>query len=109
VGDLFRTAAGKIVWSAAFDFEFFKLKNVKQYQVIQKSLDVILVRLVRDEGFSEAHTQAIEKKVQGIMGPETRVLFEFPDHIPIAKSGKYRYSYSEVAETPTVHLSSAAE
>jgi phenylacetate-CoA ligase len=97
VGDTFKTTTGKTVWNAAF--ELFKLKGIKQYQVIQKALDLILVRLVRDEDFAETQIQVVEKMVKDIMGAETTVQFEFPDHIAIAASGKYRYSYSELGES----------
>jgi phenylacetate-CoA ligase len=97
VGDTFKTTTGKTVWNAAF--ELFKLKGIKQYQVIQKTLDLILVRLVRDEDFAETQIQVVEKMVKDIMGAETTVQFEFPDHIAIAASGKYRYSYSELGES----------
>jgi phenylacetate-CoA ligase len=96
--DVFRTVNGGAVWG---DLEgtVFQVEGIKQSQVIQKAVDLILIRIVKDETFQDAQLAKIERIVKKMMGDATRVQFEFPDHIPMHKSGKYRYSYSELSES----------
>jgi phenylacetate-CoA ligase len=104
--DIFRTADGGAVWG---DFEgtVFQVEGIKQSQVIQKAVDLILIRIVRDDTFQDAQLARIERIVKKMMGEATKVQFEFPDHIPMLESGKYYYSYSELSESqPVTHLPS---
>jgi phenylacetate-CoA ligase len=95
--DIFRTADGEGVWG---DLEgtVFQVEGIKHSQVIQKALDLILVRIVKDEVFEETQLTQIERVIKQMMGNATGVQFEFVDHIPLSESGKYRYSYSELSE-----------
>jgi phenylacetate-CoA ligase len=95
--DIFRTGDGGAVWG---DLEgtIFQVDGIKQSQVIQKSTDIIQVRIVRDENFQDAQLAKIERTIKKMMGEKTKVEFEFTEKIPMTKSGKYRYSYSELNE-----------
>lgn len=96
--DIFRTADGRAVWGD-FDSTLFEIKGVKQFQIIQKAVDLILIRIVKDESFEDAQLEKIRHATQKIMGDSTEIRFEFPQYIPISKSGKYRYALSELDES----------
>jgi len=91
--DIFRTASGAAVWC---DFALLKVPGIKQYQVVQKAIDLIVVRIVKDNTLQEATLESIERSIEKMMGNETRVQFEFPDDLPRSNAGKYRYTYSEI-------------
>jgi phenylacetate-CoA ligase len=95
--DIFRTSEGNPVWGD-LDPALFQVEHVRLSQVIQKALDLVLVRIVRDDGFSEKETLQIENVIKRLLGQAVRVQFEFPDSIPQLKSGKFRYAYSELPE-----------
>jgi len=94
VVDIFRTARGDYVWD---DLETFEVPGIKQYQVVQKALDLVLVRLAKDDRLQQTDLENIEHSIKKTMGSETQVQFEFPDHLPRTSAGKYRYAYSELS------------
>jgi phenylacetate-CoA ligase len=69
---------------------------IAQFQVVQLTVDHVLVRLVDRERLVDPVTsrraglEAIAAYLRELMGPACRVSFEFLDHIPRAPSGKYR-------------------
>jgi phenylacetate-CoA ligase len=91
--DIFRTASGAAVWC---DFALLKVPGIKQYQVVQKAIDLVVVRIVKDNTLQEATLESIERSIEKMIGNETRVQFEFPDDLPRSSAGKYRYTYSEI-------------
>jgi phenylacetate-CoA ligase len=94
--DIFRTVDGNPVWGG-LDTTLFQVKNIKQFQVIQKALDLVVVRIVKDDGFSEPDATRIENIIKRLLGQAVCVRFEFPDTIPQLESGKFRYAYSELS------------
>ncbi len=95
VVDLFPTVTGGLVWGD-LEGSILGYQGVQQSQVIQKELDLIIVRIVRGPDFDPELLQQIEDRIKRMMGAATRVHFEFPDTIPMHPSGKFRYAYSEV-------------
>lgn len=93
--ELFRTVDGRVVVSDINEF-LFEAEGVRQFQIVQKALDLIVVRIVRDERFDPASLDKITGIIQQVMGRQTQVKFEFPDEIPAGRTGKQKYSYSEL-------------
>lgn len=96
--DIFRTIDGRHVWGD-FDVTLFQVEHVKQSQVIQKALDLVLVRIVKAERFTDSDAARIEDVIKRTLGHSVRVQFEFLDQIPQQKSGKFRYAYSELSDS----------
>jgi phenylacetate-CoA ligase len=94
--DMFKTKDGRTIWGD-FQSTVFEVEGIKQFQIIQKSLDVMLVRLVTDDSFQESQLDIIRSTIREAMGAETEVRFEFLDSIPVGSMGKFRYAISEVA------------
>lgn len=95
--DLFVTADGH--WLTVHQFTAFfarRVPSVRAFQVIQRQVDDILIRLVVDEGFGEADRQLIEETFRGYMGPNNRFTLERVDDIPTTPAGKRRFFISEV-------------
>ena len=95
--DMFRTRDGRAVWGG-FASPLFGMEGVKQFQLVQKSYDLVLARIVRDGELDEARLDEIEQTVHIALGDHVRVEFEFPDKISVLNSGKYRYAISELAD-----------
>lgn len=96
--DLFIRSDGGVVYGA-FDVIPKKVSGIKQYQIIQKEVDLIIVRLVCDNKFDLKDKERITRIIRKIMGEATKVRFEFHDKLTLSLSGKFRYCYSELAET----------
>lgn len=95
--DMFKTRDGRSVWGG-FASPMFGMKGVKQFQLVQKTLDLVVARVVKEGPLDEARLAEIERTVQTALGEHVEVKFEFPDEIPVLDSGKYRYAISELRE-----------
>jgi phenylacetate-coenzyme A ligase PaaK-like adenylate-forming protein len=93
--DTFRTRDGRRIWGE-FATPILEVPGVKRFQVVQKSLDLVVVRIVRDADLNEAKLIKIESELKLALGEQVTVTFEFPDEIPVYGSGKYRYAISEI-------------
>jgi phenylacetate-CoA ligase len=94
--DMFKTRDGRTIWGDFYTSTMFEVEGIKQYQMVQKSLDLLLVRLVLDDHFHKSQLDVIERTVKRVLGPHTEVKFEFLDSIPVGSGGKFRYAISEV-------------
>jgi phenylacetate-CoA ligase len=95
--DMFKTRDGHAVWGG-FASPLFGMEGVKQFQLIQKSYDLVVARIVKNGELDAARLDEIVRTVHIALGDQVKVEFEFPDEIPLLDSGKYRYAISEVAE-----------
>jgi phenylacetate-CoA ligase len=93
--DMFKTKDGRSVWGG-FASPLFGMPGVKQFQLIQKSLDHVVARIVKDSALDESRLSEIERTVHIALGDDVKVDFEFPSEIPVLTSGKYRYAISEL-------------
>lgn len=95
--DSFKTKDGREVFGG-FAGLLFGMAGVRQFQVIQKSLDQVVVRIVREGDLDQSRLDAIEKRIKTTLGAGVEVRFEFPDEIPVLDSGKHRYTISEISD-----------
>ncbi|OYY94875.1 MAG: capsule biosynthesis protein CapK [Hydrogenophilales bacterium 28-61-23] len=73
------------------------LPGVRQFKIVQESLDLTRILLVTDAEFDLANLPNIERGAKVRLGEEVAVEVELVDEIPPEKSGKYRYVVSRVA------------
>ena len=95
--DMFRGQDGRMVWGG-FWHSMYEMEGVKQFQFIQKSVNHVVARIVKEGHLEQASRDRIERAVQRALGGNVTVEFEFPCHIPPAQSGKFRYQISELGE-----------
>ena len=95
----FVTRDGRASW-AGFAGEgyssLFTQPSIKQFQIIQESLDKITIRLVKDGEIPTSILQRLEKIFKEAFGDDISVEFEFPDHISVLPSGKHQYAISKI-------------
>jgi phenylacetate-CoA ligase len=96
--DSFHTRDGRMVWSgfAGAGFRCLTHSTIKQFQVVQKSLDKMVVRLVQDGNVPQSILDEISQAIRVMYGDNVVVDFEFPDEIPPLPSGKHLYARSEL-------------
>jgi phenylacetate-CoA ligase len=95
--DLFKRRDGGYVWGGIGN-PLWNVEGVRKFQFIQKSLDYVVVRVVKDGPLSEGQRGEIETAVKTALGDHVTLDFEFPDDIPVERSGKHRYQICEVAD-----------
>jgi len=98
VKDAFVTQDGRIVYSgfSGHAFECLAHPAVRQFQVVQKSLDHILIRLETEGEIPGPILDEIRRTFQRIFGERVHIEFEFPDEIKPLPSGKHQYTVSEL-------------
>jgi phenylacetate-CoA ligase len=96
--DAFTTSDGRSIWTGFTGAAFGCLAHatIRQFQIVQKSLDHIVVRLVREGEVPPATLEAITRAMVAAFGAGIVVNFEFPEEIPPLPSGKHQYAISEV-------------
>jgi phenylacetate-CoA ligase len=95
--DMFKTRDGRSVWGG-FASPLFGIPGVERFQLVQKSVDLVVARIVRNGELDRARLATIERTVKTALGDQVKVKFEFPDEIPVLDSGKYRYAISEMGK-----------
>ena len=100
--DYVLTPAGNLISGISLTENFAtKVPGTAQLQIVQETRTRLLLRLVRDEHFTEASRRTIASLVLELFGPTMTVETEFVDAIAQEPSGKYRFCVSKVA---TDHL-----
>jgi phenylacetate-CoA ligase len=95
--DFFKTRDRGRVWGAFVIPMVPALGKIKQYQIVQKSLDLIVFLIIMKEGpIDESKFAEIQKACKIALGENVEVKFEFVDNLPTTPTGKHRYVISEV-------------
>jgi len=97
--DMFKTRDGRVVWGGITN-SLWGMAGVKQFQIVQKAYDLIIVRVVKEGGLQPAEQSRVKKAIHTALGDNVKVEFEFPAVIPVTKSGKHRYQICEIDEQP---------
>jgi phenylacetate-CoA ligase len=70
---------------------------VKEAQYIQKRLDLVVVRLVKDAHFNSQTSKQLLKEIRKRLGDSIQIEFEFVDAITRGPGGKLRTVVSEIS------------
>lgn len=97
--DMFKTRDGRAVWGG-FASPLFGMAGVKQFQLVQKSVDLVIARIVKEGELDQSRLDTIVRTVKTALGDNVVVEFEFPAEIPVLGSGKYKYAISEINPPP---------
>jgi len=94
----FQTRDGRMAWAGFAGAGYSNLAHpaIKQFQVVQKNLDLMTVRLVTDAEVPQTTLDAVTQAIQVAFGENVVVTFEFLDEIPTLPSGKHQYAVSEM-------------
>jgi phenylacetate-CoA ligase len=96
--DSFKTRDGRTAWAgfAGAGYSGLAHPSIKQFQIIQKSVDSMVVRLVKDGEVPQSILDGLTQTIQIAFGDNVQVEFEYPDEIPVLPSGKHQYAISEL-------------
>jgi phenylacetate-CoA ligase len=91
------TCNGTVVHGGYFMVLLFFKKWILKYQVVQKSINHLVFRIVRsDNGYDVNEQNEIIDRAKLVMGDDCKVEFEYVQNIPPTISGKHRYVISEI-------------
>lgn len=100
VSDVFKNSENESIHGEYFTHLFYEKKWVKKFQVVQKSIDKIVVYIVPiDENIVNSNDlQDMKDKIRLVMGQDCQIDVIIKEHIAPTSSGKYRYTISEIAQ-----------
>jgi phenylacetate-CoA ligase len=96
--DFLVTSNGRVVHALGVIYIIREIAGVKEFQVIQEAVDRVRVDVVPEPSFSEEDRGLIARRIRALMGAEVEVSVELTEEILRAKSGKFRYVISHVAD-----------
>lgn len=97
----FRTRAGTLIHGGYFTQQFYDLKGVVQFQIIQETFKHCVLKVVVSEQWTEATRRYLVQRIKGALGAEVVVTVEFVEEIPLSASGKREYTISKVDPNTT--------
>lgn len=92
----FRSKDGRWIHGGYFTQQFYGIKTVNQFQLIQESYNLCKLKLVVDDAFTEDTLGWIVRKIKGALGTDVQVETDFVEKIPQPPSGKMAYTISKV-------------
>ena len=95
--DFISTADGKLVHAAYLCYTL-KEDTVHEFKMYQKSIDKLLVQIVKSPKFTSGTQNKLEQNLRTVLGSDVHINFEYLDRIPREKSGKLRYFVSEIRD-----------
>lgn len=90
---------GTMMHGLALIYVIRDLPGVREFKIIQESLDQVRVLIATDADFVEAGVSTIVDGFKQRLGVGVSVTVEFVAEVPKEKSGKFRYVVSRVANT----------
>jgi len=116
VEDYVVTPEGYLV--GRLDHLFKGVVGVREAQVVQRERSTLVLRIVREDAYSERSEEHIREEARKRVGPLMRVVFEYPARIERGAGGKFRFVVSECSPerdadsgdllAPAVHAMSRA-
>lgn len=100
--DIIRSPAGRAIHGEFFTHLFYGAPGVVEFQVVQKSLEDLVVRVVAGEAFTAAQKERIESTIRQHGDARFRIRWENVREIPRGPSGKFRFTISELDERGSV-------
>jgi phenylacetate-CoA ligase len=88
---------GTVIHGLALIYVVRDLPGVKEFKIVQESLDLTRIFLVTDALFQPESEQTIMAGSKRRLGPEVQIEIERVATIPQEASGKFRYIVSKVA------------
>jgi phenylacetate-CoA ligase len=93
--DAIITLDGRKLTGLYFTHLMGNISGIEQFQIIQKRRDHLLVKIVKNNLYSESTTKQINEELTKIMGPKVTIEINFVDKIPFLDSGKRRITIKE--------------
>ncbi len=94
--DFLTAQDGTVIHGLALIYILRDIPQIRNFKIIQESLELTRIWVVTDEGLSPEATAKIELGFKARLGQTVNVVIEEVPEIPAEKSGKFRYVISKV-------------
>jgi phenylacetate-CoA ligase len=96
MADCLRTPDGRILPGDGVMEALYGVRNVKESQIVQESIDRIVVKLVKDEPGEPVDERGIRSNMERCLGRGLLVTFEYVESLWDAKVSKKRWVVSKI-------------
>ena len=96
--DVIVSPDGRTVPGEYFVYVMLDFPDVRQWQVVQKSIDAIEVLIARKQPLTKDERERMSGKIAARMGPLVQIAIKEVTGIPLTASGKRRVTVSEIAQ-----------
>jgi len=94
--DTLRTPAGHLLPGEFIVYAFLGVTSIKRYQVVQREIGALDIRIVPDAGFDSSVLEQIRGEIVKATGTSMELRFELVDEIAASASGKFRVAICEL-------------
>lgn len=94
--DIVVTPEGKLVSSSVLTHPFKPLDAVQESQIVQEKIDLLHIKIVRRENYTEKDSTHLIAALRERVGPTMRIELEFVENISRTKAGKFRWVISKI-------------
>ncbi len=96
IQDFLRSSDGNYVPAIFFPTRFRDLNGIDQYQIIQKDINNITLKIVKNQIFSVKELEEMIQVIKKIIGNDVHINIEACEDIPLTRIGKTRLVISHV-------------
>jgi len=97
----FKNKFGDHVNGGVFIDLFYFQDHIKQFQIIQETVDLVVINLVLTDKNkikdTDQYFKEVNQKIWKIMGHKTKIKYNIVDEIKPSSSGKFLYFFSKIA------------
>jgi phenylacetate-CoA ligase len=94
--DIVVTPEGKLISSSVLTHPFKPIDAVQESQIVQEKIDLLRIKIVRREDFSESDSDHLIAALRERVGPKMHIELEFVDNIARTQAGKFRWVISKI-------------
>lgn len=104
LADILVTSNGKILVVHFFTGLFEFVQEVKNFQVVQSSLNEITIRIVKEKTYCLRNEKYILKEIQRYVGDEVKLNLQYVEEIEKTRTGKRRLFISQIKKNESMVL-----
>lgn len=97
--DVVLTPEGYHISASLITFPFKNIAGVTEGQIVQKTLDEIVVNVVADVRFKRSQEETLISDLKSVLGKNVNIKVERVHAIPRTKNGKFRFVISELKDS----------
>jgi phenylacetate-CoA ligase len=94
--DFVVSPSGRLIHGEYFTHAFYGHRGIRQFQFVQETATLYLVRVVKSADFHPRSLEAVKHEMELVLGQNAEIRFEFVENIPSAPSGKWRFTISNI-------------
>jgi phenylacetate-CoA ligase len=94
--DIIQAPNGNRIAGTFWTLSLRAIPGIKNFQIEQKSLATLVVRIVKSERYDNKNENSIRQLIHDKCGPEMNIVIRYVHDIPLTKSGKRKFVFSKL-------------